>query len=1167
MKPALMMQLSPIALMLALMPVEAQAQHKSCHSLTSPLFCGPPAPSSAPASEEVATGGQRRAGFTISQSGPDAAPQSEGQAEAVRLRVEEGVADKALNLIVTEQDGVIEALGYSNYHRFWERGELRFFQEGDSVLGRPLAVVEAGREGRVQWARPPDLVDVPLVAVWRVYDLRGQYDETLPIPIADSTPFAAQRGRLVGDNRLARSQIAVTGSRVVVEVDNLSPDTRLTVDGQSAIRDEAGRGILETILPPGEHDVAMRLERAEGSVRRLSRSIRVAETKGFFIGLADLTLGARNLADAIETSGPESDIEESYVEGRLAFFYRGRIRGDALLTAFADSGEQEIDELFSRFDEKDPRSFLRRIDPDRHYAIYGDDSITEELAPSSGNLYLRLERGNDAVTWGNFQTRQSGNSLTSVNRSVYGLQVVSVSDAQTGEGEPRAEFSAYAAEPGTIAQYDRLRATGGATYYLSRQDIARGSERVFVEVRNRESNLVLERRELRPAADYDVNYIQGRLSLRRPLASTASSRDGVVRDGVLSGHPQFLVVSYEYIPDLFDSDALSAGGAARYWLNNHLAIGVSGAQQGEAEAEQTLAGVDLILQKSPTSYLRVETARSDGPGAEAFASGNGGLDFDPLTSGLTRTDARATRVELALSPEDFGRPGEARLGAVWQRREAGFAAPGEWARSGDEEQANLTLAASITARTAIAVDADYRGNDLEERSTGEAWLRHTRDDGVYWSAGLRHDLRQSDQPGEDIADGVGTREDVSLEIGRDPANGPLAIYGFAQATLTRDDSRDRNNRVGAGGRMRVMDRLALEGEVSGGDQGVATRIGAQVDVSERSSVYLNYDFGGEEPDALRPGEVGRLTSGMTTRYSDSLGLFAEARYDHGDGPTGLVQTYGLDFTPGERWAYGATWEEGALESEEGTLIERRAATASASYQSDALRSSALLEWREDADSQRGTRDIFAWRLNGSYQLTPGLRSFAKLNGSTAQAREDAAEDAEFLEAVAAAAYRPVTHDRLNLLAKLTYLEDLPPEGQASAGGALVNFAQRSTVASVDASWRVAGPFTLGAKYALRVGQLQARGTGDAEWFDSEARFVAVRGDWQVMKRWNGLVEWRRLDAEEAGDAREGALVALYRHVGDHARIGVGYNFTRFSDDLTDLTQDEDGVFLNLVTVF
>jgi len=47
----------------------------------------------------------------------------------------------------------------------------------------------------------------------------------------------------------------------------------------------------------------------------------------------------------------------------------------------------------------------------------------------------------------------------------------------------------------------------------------------------------------------------------------------------------------------------------------------------------------------------------------------------------------------------------------------------------------------------------------------------------------------------------------------------------------------------------------------------------------------------------------------------------------------------------------------------------------------------------------------------------------------------------------------------------------------------------------------------------------------------------------------------------------GALVGIYRHVGDNAKIGVGYSFSEFSDDLTDFDEDNSGFFINLVGKF
>jgi hypothetical protein len=55
-----------------------------------------------------------------------------------------------------------------------------------------------------------------------------------------------------------------------------------------------------------------------------------------------------------------------------------------------------------------------------------------------------------------------------------------------------------------------------------------------------------------------------------------------------------------------------------------------------------------------------------------------------------------------------------------------------------------------------------------------------------------------------------------------------------------------------------------------------------------------------------------------------------------------------------------------------------------------------------------------------------------------------------------------------------------------------------------------------------------------------------------------------LDMIDLNEQRSGALVAMYRHVGDHVKVGLGYNFTDFSEDLTDLSFRHEGAFFNIV---
>ena len=52
--------------------------------------------------------------------------------------------------------------------------------------------------------------------------------------------------------------------------------------------------------------------------------------------------------------------------------------------------------------------------------------------------------------------------------------------------------------------------------------------------------------------------------------------------------------------------------------------------------------------------------------------------------------------------------------------------------------------------------------------------------------------------------------------------------------------------------------------------------------------------------------------------------------------------------------------------------------------------------------------------------------------------------------------------------------------------------------------------------------------------------------------------------KETDDHRQGVLVGAYRQIGDNLKVGVGYNFTDFSDDLTDLSYESHGWFIDLV---
>ncbi|MEM7662364.1 MAG: SdrD B-like domain-containing protein [Pseudomonadota bacterium] len=1064
----------------------------------------------------------------------------------------------------------------SNYALFIERAELRIFAAGSSVLKEPLRIVPAEIGEPITWT-PDDRVPDDVSYVLRVYDADGRFDETAPQnltilsgPLADT--FGG--GDPIGDSRIAIQNIKLSGGSVTVHADALAEGQTFSIMGLPASVDTNGVGLAQQIVPLGETSVDVTIVDSDGTVSTVTRDIEIPKNDSFFVGQADITAGYRGLSDANRAfDGPETNRDEGFVQGRFAFFYKGRFADWLDVTASADTGEEEFGDLFSNFDERDPRSFLRRIDPRLNQPVFGDDSTTVEAAPTSGKFFLRLENGLNSLQWGNFQTRQTGTEFTNYSRSLYGLETHLETESTTAFGESRAYLNAFAADPGTRSEREEFRGTGGSVFFLRRQDISVGSERLFVEVRDRDSGIVISRRELIPGRDFEVNYIQGRITLREPLSTTS---DGIlfVRYDALAGNPQFLVANYEFSTSDLELDNFQTGGRASTWLNDFIQVGVSGFRQDDAGEDQSLYGGDITLRYKPGTFIRFEAAESRGTGSATFSSATGGFEFNELTA-PDSGPATATRLEATVDLAEVTESLNGRVSTYWQDRGAGFSGPGQITFGEEVSQYGGQADVAVSDRSRVVLKGDVVNGERLSTAAIEGGVEHARTSGLFAAAGLRHDDRGGQQVSlSPLENERGSRTDLNVQAGyatryREDAaeRRDWSAYAFGQATLETTGSRQENDRIGVGGDVQINQRLKLDGEVSSGALGLGAKGGAEYQFGDQSSVYLGYSLLAENPDAFNTGQLGRLTSGVKTRFSDTVSVFAEGRLDHGQGPSGFTQNYGIDLTPGERWAYGFTFETGDLSDPDTGDISRDAVTGSVSYANDAITASALLEYRQDDSEQIGDRQIFGWRLNSTYQATPDWRAYAKVHGSIADSSVDSILDADFLEVIAAGAFRPVSNDRFNGLFKYTWLEDLPSAGQVTANGSAAEFAQRSHVASADGTYQLTPWLAVGAKAAYRVSELRLSRDASAPWFDSQALFLALRGDLRLVKEWDIAFDIRRLAIQEAEDSRLGGVLAVYRHLGDHVKAGIGYNFADFSDDLTDLDFNENGVFVNLLATF
>jgi hypothetical protein len=413
----------------------------------------------------------------------------------------------------------------------------------------------------------------------------------------------------------------------------------------------------------------------------------------------------------------------------------------------------------------------------------------------------------------------------------------------------------------------------------------------------------------------------------------------------------------------------------------------------------------------------------------------------------------------------------------------------------------------------------------------------------------------------------GERTDAVVQVAFDPGASWRA-YGFVQDTVASSDGREDNGRIGAGGSYRLTKRFKIDAEVSGGDLGPGVRVGTNFLYSERSSLYLNYLLENDRTDDGRRVRRGNLVSGVKRRLSDSSSVYVERRYQHGDELTGLTHATGVNLVAKERWNLGATAEVGTLFNlQTGAETDREAAGFRVGYALDTMMFSSAIEYRRDdaeqLDATFAERTVWLFRNSFKFQLTPDWRVVGKLNHSFSDSSLGEFYDGGYTEAVAGYAYRPVRNDRLNALAKYTYFYNFPTTGQVGVKGTSSEFIQKSHIAAFDLSYDLTADWSLGGKYAYRLGQVSLD-REQPEFFDNAAQLAVLRADWRFHKGWESLAELRMLDLPDVNQRRSGALAAIYRYIGKHLKVGAGYNFTDFSDDLTDLSYDHQGVFVNLV---
>lgn len=352
-------------------------------------------------------------------------------------------------------------------------------------------------------------------------------------------------------------------------------------------------GIVEVLLEPtletGKVTANVTLD--NGRVVPIYMYLEPEKRDWVIVGLAEGSVGHTTLRDQMAVL-TDSGVD-SVTDGRLAFFAKGLVKGNWLLTAAYDSAKEK--------GERDG-DFQNEIDPNAYYTLYGDRSYQDYEAQSRYPLYLKLEKKSAYALFGDFSTEITEGRLTAYNRRLSGLK---------GEyiGE-KIQVLGFAAETNQGFAKDELPANGtSGGYQLSNQNILAQSETIIVETRDRDRpDIILESRQLTRFVDYTLDYLTGDLIFTFPV--NVSDADF---------NPNVIIVDYETSEDAERNITFGGRVQTNLWKDK-LRLGSSFVSENGSNLvagdKTNLIGVDAVAQVTDNTEVRLEYAVSNNDAAD-----------------------------------------------------------------------------------------------------------------------------------------------------------------------------------------------------------------------------------------------------------------------------------------------------------------------------------------------------------------------------------------------------------------------------------------------------------------------------------------------------------------------------------------------------------------------
>ena len=373
----------------------------------------------------------------------------------------------------------------------------------------------------------------------------------------------------------------------------------------------------------------------------------------------------------------------------------------------------------------------------------------------------------------------------------------------------------------------------------------------------------------------------------------------------------------------------------------------------------------------------------------------------------------------------------------------------------------------------------------------------------------------------------------------------------AHQALSLDGSRRDAKGLETTGGVKIDDR-PVEGKmtvITAGEKGPMT---PDVQVATERS----FSVGTTSQEENNTYKISRMKDGrnLETSYARKLA----------DGQTGVSDSniFGLTGDVNDKVAAQASLEKGKVRNLDGTLTDRTVLSTGLGFVDKdketgkiILQSSTKAEVRLDKGATDTQQYVFYQAADG--KMNEQTTVHGKFDYSVTRDMNTGKAQAGYKEIMLGAAYRPVAMDRVNLFSEYTYKENKGPIDQVTA----TDIEQtKMHVLTAGAGYELNDKWELIEKLALRIMDEKVAGF---EFAKTHTWLSVSRVNYTIDQDWKIGAEYRTLAVQEAKDRKSGFLLEAVHSVNDNVEMGIGYNFTSFVDDLTNLSYTVQGPYLRM----